>query len=527
MSNIRKGLKALLAATAMGAMAASAAGASAQTLKVVMHSDLKIIDPIWTTAYIVRNHGYLIYDTLFSMDDKLDVKPQMVDTWNLSADKLTYTFTLRDGLEWHDGKPVTTADVISSIKRWGAKDSMGQKLMSFTKELKAVDAKTFQLILNEPYGLVLMSLGKPSSNVPFMMPKAVADGDPNTQLSDTTGSGPFIFKKDEWKPGEKVVYVKNPKYKPRAEPANGLSGGKIVKLDRVEWIAMADLQTAVNAISTGEIDMIEVPPHDLLPVLAKDRNVKLFNGNPLGNQFTFRFNTLQKPFDDPKVRQAVAYAFNQRDFLDAVVGDEKWYKECKAMFVCGSPLETAKGWEDKLGSNYAKAKELLAAAKYDGTPIVLMQSTDLQVLTNLAPVAKSHLEKAGFKVDMQSMDWQTLVARRAKKDPANAGGWHAFLTSWVSADILNPVMAGFFNSACDKAMFGWPCDEQMEKLRDQFSRETDAAKQKALAEAAQVRASEFLTHIHLGQWYAPVAMRNNIDGMLSAPVPLFWNITKK
>jgi peptide/nickel transport system substrate-binding protein len=457
----------------------------------------------------------------------LDVKPQMVDKWDVSADKLTYTFTLRDGLEWHDGKPVTTADVIASIKRWGAKDSMGQKLMSFTKELKAVDAKTFQLILNEPYGLVLMSLGKPSSNVPFMMPKSVADGDPNTQLSDTTGSGPFIFKKDEWKPGEKVVYVKNPKYKPRAEPANGLSGGKIVKLDRVEWIAMADLQTAVNALSTGEIDMIEVPPHDLLPVLAKDRNVKLFNGNPLGNQFTFRFNTLQKPFDDPKVRQAVAYAFNQRDFLDAVVGDEKWYKECKAMFVCGSPLESTKGWEDKLGSNYAKAKELLAAAKYDGTPIVLMQSTDLEVLTNLAPVAKSHLEKAGFKVDMQSMDWQTLVARRTKKDPANAGGWHAFLTSWVSADILNPVMAGFFNSACDKAMFGWPCDEQMEKLRDQYSRETDAAKQKALAEAAQVRASEFLTHIHLGQWYAPVAMRNNIDGALSAPVTLFWNITKK
>jgi len=523
----KSGLKALLAATAMGVVVAASAAASAQTLKVVMHSDLKIIDPIWTTAYIVRNHGYLIYDTLFSMDEKLEVKPQMVDKWDVSADKLIYTFTLRDGLEWHDGTPVTTADIIPSIRRWGAKDSMGQKLMSFTKDIKAVDAKTFQLILNEPYGLVLMSLGKPSSNVPFMMPKRVAEGDPNTQLSEPIGSGPFIFKRDEWKPGEKVVYLKNPKYKPRTEAASGLSGGKVVKLDRVEWIAMADLQTAVNAISAGEIDMIEVPPHDLLPVLAKDRNVKLFSANPLGNQYTFRFNTLQKPFDDPKVRQAVTYAFNQKDFLDAVIGDAKWYKECKAMFVCGSPLESTKGWEDRLSSNYNKARQLLAEAKYDGTPIVLMQSTDLQVLTNLAPVAKSHLERAGFKVDMQSMDWQTLVARRTKKDPATAGGWHAFLTSWVSADILNPVMAGFFNSACDKAMFGWPCDEQIEKLRDQFSRETDPAKQKALAEATQVRASEYPTHIHLGQWYAPVAMRANIDGMLAAPVPTFWNITKK
>lgn len=527
MTNHRSGLKALLAATAMGVVAAMSASATAQTVKIVMHSDLKIIDPIWTTAYIVRNHGYLIYDTLFSMDEKLEVKPQMVDKYDISADKLTYTFTLRDGLEWHDGQPVTTDDVISSIKRWGARDSMGQKLMSFTKELKAVNAKTFQLVLNEPYGLVIMSLGKPSSNVPFMMPKRVADGNPMEQLKEPIGSGPFIFKQDEWKPGEKVVYLKNPKYKPRAEAASGLSGGKVVKIDRVEWIAMSDMQTAMNALQAGEIDMIETPKHDLLPIMAKDRNIKLYNSNPLGNQYTFRFNTLQKPFDDPKVRQAVAYAFNQKDFLDAVIGDEKWYKECKAMFVCGSPLDTVKGWEDKLASNYNKAKELLAAAKYDGTPIVLMQSTDLDVLTNLAPVAKVHLEKAGFKVDMQSMDWQTLVARRTKKDPANAGGWHAFLTSWVAADILNPVMAGFFNSACDKAMFGWPCDEQIEKLRDQFSREGDPAKQKALAEAVQARASEYPTHLHLGQWYQPVAMRTNIDGMLVAPVPVFWNITKK
>ncbi len=125
-----------------------------------------------------------------------------------------------------------------------------------------------------------------------------------------------------------------------------------------------------------------------------------------------------------------------------------------------------------------------------------MHSTDLQVLTNLAPVAKSLMEKAGFKVDMQSMDWQTLVARRAKKDPPNAGGWHAFLTSWVSADMLNPVMAGFVNSGCDKAMFGWPCDEKMEKLRDDFARETDPAKQKAIAEAVQVREREIVTHVH-------------------------------
>jgi len=499
------------------------------TLRVVMHSDLKILDPIWTTAYIVRNHGYMIYDTLFAMDARGEIKPQMVDRYEVSGDKLTYTMTLRDGLVWHDGKPVTAEDCVASIKRWGAKDSMGQKLMTFVKDIAPVNAKTFRIVLKEPTGLVLAALGKPSSNVPFMMPKRVADTDPNTQISDFTGSGPFVFKRDEWKPGDKTVYVRFDKYKPRNEPPSGLAGGKVAKVDRVEWRAIADHQTAINALLAGELDYIESPPHDLYPVLKGDANIKLVNLNPLGNQYTFRYNTLHKPFDNPKVRQAVMWAFNQEDFLKAVIGDKEYYKVCQSLFPCGTPLESRKGLDGGLliESNVAKARALLKEAGYDGTPIVLMHSTDLAVLANLAPVAKSLMEKAGFKVEMQSMDWQTLVSRRSKKDPPTAGGWHAFLTSWVSADILNPVMAGFLNSACDKAMFGWPCDEQMEKLRDQFARETDPAKQKAIAEAVQVRLTQYPTHIPLGQWYQSAAMRKNVNGSIAAPVTVFWNVELK
>jgi peptide/nickel transport system substrate-binding protein len=292
----------------------------------------------------------------------------------------------------------------------------------------------------------------------------------------------------------------------------------------VEWRAIADTQQAVNALFAGEIDLIEQPNHDLLPLIEKNKDVKLMAWNPLGNQYTFRPNWLAPPFDNPKVRQALWYAFNQKDFLDAVVGDPTYYKECKAFFVCGTAYETTKGMEDKLTSNFAKAQALLKEANYDGTPILLMHSTDLQVLTNLAPVAKQLMEKAGFKVDMQSMDWQTLVARRTKKDAPSAGGWHAFLTSWVAADILNPVSAAYFNSAGDRAPFGWPNDPVMEKLRDDYARETDPAKQKALAEAVQVRATEMTTHIPLGQWYLSGAHRNNVSGWLVTPAPVFWNI---
>src|SRR5215510_1109783 len=505
--------KAILAAACTAGIAVATPPALAQTtLRTVMHSDLKILDPIWTTAYIVRNHGYMIYDTLLAQDEKGEIKPQMVEKYEAAPDNKSYTFTLREGLLWHDGKPVTSEDCIASIKRWAVKDSLGQKMMTFVDSIDAVDAKTFTIKLKEPTGLVLLGLSKPSSNVPFMMPKRVAETDPNKQIEDFTGSGPFVFVKDEWKPGDKTVYVKFDKYKPRSEPVSGLAGGKIAKVDRVEWRAISDAQQAINALQKGEIDMVEQPSHDLLGSLKKDPNIDIIVSPMLKAQYVFRPNQLHKPFDNPKIRQALWYAFNQEDFLMATVGDENYIKPCKALFICDTPFGSTKGTDDILNSNAKKAQELLKEAGYDGTPVVLMHSTDLKALTNLAPVAKSLMEKAGFKVDMQSMDWQTVVARRAKKDPPNAGGWHAFLTSWVSADITNPIFMGFMNAGCDKAMFGWPCDADMEKLRDDFARETDPAKQKAIVEAAQVREAQVVTHIPLGQWYSGAVMRKNVDG---------------
>jgi len=499
------------------------------TLRAVMHSDLKIVDPIWTTAYMSRNYGYMVYDTLFAMDENLDIKPQMVDNYSVSDDNLTYTFTLRDGLLWHDGAPVKAEDAVASIKRWGQKDSLGQKLMEFTQELKVVDDKTFQLILKEPFGLVLMALAKPSSNVPFIMPKRIADTPANEQISEYVGSGPFIFKVDEWKPGDKAVFVKNPTYKPRSEPSSWGAGAKIVKVDRVEWISMPDHQTAVNALIAGEIDYIENPPHDLLPLLEPESDtIALVNLNPLGNQYMFRLNHLHPPFNNVKLRRAALAAIQQEDFLKAVIGDPKWYKVCPAMFVCGTPLATDAGTEIVMKSDFDLAKKLLKEGGYDGTPVVIMQSTDLYVLTNLAPVAAQALKRAGFNVDLQAMDWQTLVARRAKKEPPSEGGWNAFLTNWVAADILNPIMAAGFNAGCDKAWFGWPCDEKMEQLRDAFVRETDPQKQKKLAEQIQVRAMEIVTHAHCGQWYIPSAWRKDrVQGFLKGPVPYFWNVSKK
>jgi peptide/nickel transport system substrate-binding protein len=355
----------------------------------------------------------------------------------------------------------------------------------------------------------------------------VAETSPSEQISDYTGSGPFIFKRDEWKPGEKAVYIKNPDYKPRSEKPSWGSGGKVANVDRVEWLAISDAQTAVNALIAGEVDMVEDPSLDLLPVLEADKNVGLADINTLGNQFVFRFNWTQPPFDKPKIRQAALAAFNQQDFLQAVIGDPKYYKTCMALFICGTTFATEAGTAPYFHSDFALSKKLLQEAGYDGTPVLLMHSTDIQVLTNLAPVAKSLLERGGFKVNMVDMDWQSVVARRAKKVPVSEGGWNAFMTSWVAADVLNPISTAFLASNCDAAGPGWPCDPEMEKLRDAFARASDPGKQKQIGEQVQLRAIEMGTHVWVGQWYKPLAYRKDkVDGWLEAPVPLFWNVTK-
>ena len=306
-------------------------------LRIVMTTDIKVIDPIWTPAYPTRNHGYMIYDTLFAMNDKFEIKPQMLEHYEISGDHLTYDFTLRDGLLFHDGTPVTSEDVIASLKRWGSRDVLGRRLMAATRDIVKIDDQRFRLTLATPYSLVLEALGKPSSNVPFIMPKRIADAPGNQQISDPTGSGPFIFKKSEWKPGEKAIYVRNERYKPRTEPTNWATGGKVVKVDRVEWLAMPDPQTAVHALQAGEIDYLQQPPHDLLPLLEPDKAIVLLNSNTIGNQFVMRLNHQQPPFNNQKLRQAVVAAMDQKDILEAAVGNSAYYKTCTSLLICGTP----------------------------------------------------------------------------------------------------------------------------------------------------------------------------------------------
>ncbi len=504
------------------------ASAQDKVLRVVPHSNLAILDPIWTTAYMSRNHGYMIYDTLFGTDEKAQIKPQMVESWTESPDHRLWTFKLRKGLEFHDGKPVTSEDVVASLQRWGKRDAMGTALMTFVDRMDTPAPDTFRIFLREACGFLLEALGKPSSNVPFIMPKRVADTDAFKQIEDYTGSGPYMFKRDEFKPGDKAVYVKFAKYVPRKEPPSGTTGGKHVYVDRVEWnLALRDAQAQVNALQKGEVDIIEALGFDHFETVKKDPNLQLPKYSTVNLQYMARFNHLNKPFDNPKVRQAVLAAFSQEPFLKAQVGVKALYNTCASMFTCGTPYGSAFGSEIQSKSNMKKAQELLKASGYDGTPIVLMKPTDLASIQKLPDVAAQLMRQAGFKVDLQAMDWQTLVGRRAKKDPIDKGGWHMFLTAWQGHDIWNPIAnAAFDTRGTDSGWFGWAKDDKIMELRARFMRETDDAKKKKLAEALQARAFEIGTHVPLGEYSQPMAARKSISGFFITNGNIYWNLKK-
>ena len=369
-------------------------------LRIVPNADLQTLDPINTTAGVVQSHAHMIYDQLFGRDAEQRPQPQMVGAYSVSADALAWRFTLRDGLAFHDGAPVTATDVVASLRRWGARDPHGRQIMAITTGLTAEpDGKTVAWTLNRPYGLMLDALSKPSGNMPAIMPAAVAATDPFTAIQSTIGSGPFMFVREEWVPGSRVVYRRNPNYVPRAEPASGTAGGKVVHVDRVEWLNIANAQTAVLALIQGELDYIESPGVDFLPMLQR-RGMRIIRTNTLGAPGMIRMNHIHPPFNDVRARQALMLLVNQEEILQGMFPDPALYQVCHAFFVCGSPQETQAGVPAGLGTPAARerARQLLRESGYDGSPIVIMDPCRRRISppwSAAAPIAAPRPRAAG------------------------------------------------------------------------------------------------------------------------------------
>ena len=498
-----------------------------RVLRFVPDADLAIVDPMITTSYQTRDHGFMVFDSLYGQDNDYRVRPQMVEGHVIEDDGKTWKLTLRDGLRFHDGQPVLARDAVASINRWGKRDSFGQALLAAVHELDAPDDKTIRFRLRQPFPLLADALGHYSPNMLPIMPQRLAESDPSKQITEMVGSGPFRFKADERVPGSRVVYEKFSDYVPRNEPAERTVGGKVVHFDRVEWLLIPDVSAAANALAQGEVDWWATPNADLRPVLQRARGVTMLTLIPTGTIATMRFNQLIPPFDNPAIRRAIVHAVTQSDYMTAIQGDDRTtWRDGVGFFCPDTPMASAAGMENLTSPRDLSAvKRELAEAGYKGEKLVLLAPQDIPSTKAIAEVTFDLFKRLGLNVEAQAMDWATLVQRRTKQEPVEQGGWNVFHTSWGGVDQFNPAVHAFLRGNGKSGIMGWPVSPTIEALRAEWLVAPDLAAQKQVCETMQEQAFKDVPYIPLGQVRAQSAHRSDLQGVLTG-LPVFWNVRR-
>ena len=512
------------AATAAAALVRPAIAQPARVLRYVPQADLTNPDPVWSTATIAFIHGSLIWDQLYSLDEGLVPRPQMVGREQVEDDGLTWRLTLRDGLVFHDDVPVRAQDCVASILRAGKRLTTVQTLMDVTDEVKALDDKRIEFRLKKRFALLPFALSSL-----FIMPERIAKIDAFMQISDYVGSGPYRFVRDEWKPGSGAAYARNEKYLPRQEPISMWAGGKVANFDRIEWKTIPDPATQAAALQRNEVDWVEAPLIDLTPMLRKASGVRVEVFDKLGSLMLMAFNFYHPPFDNVKLRRAVLSAVNQQDFVDAVVGEQQNLGRVGVgVFPLASPYSSTAGMEALTGPrDLDMSKRLVAESGYQGEPIVLMVPSDQPNLVQEDQVANALYRSLGLNVQFTELDWGTMMQRRNNKEMPDRGGWTAYCTAWVGLSVASPFthLPLRTNGA---AMQAWwrPTDATFEQLRDQWLEAPDLSTQRKICDQIQLRAFEEVPFIPLGQWFQPTAFRSDLSGFANSPFPVFWGVRR-
>ncbi len=521
-----------LGALGASALARPAVAQAARVLRFVPYVDLPVLDPIANTASQVRNHAFLIWDTLYGLDAQYQPQPQMVEGHRVDDDGRRWTLTLRPGLRFHDGTPVLARDCVASLRRWGAIDGFGMALFAAVNELSAPDDRTIVFRLKRPFPLLPAALGKMGPNIAAIMPERIASAPPNKPVAEIVGSGPYRFVANERVPGAQLVYARFAEYEPRQDaPARGdaqgfTSGAKVTHFDRVEWVVMPEPATALSALLAGEVDWIEAPPPDVLPRLRRSPGIVVETRDTTGVMPILRFNHLHPPFDSLAVRRAVLAAVDQARFMTAFSDDPEAWRVKAGAFCPGTPMANDAGLADRFGpEDIAAARRALAASGYDGARVVVMAPGDHPVNSVMAQVGADLMKRMGMTVDIQAMDAATMFQRRLSREPVDRGGWSVFPSAVAGIDVLDPAESFLVRGNGKDAWYGWPDDPPLEAMRAAWFVTSELEAQKALCARIQARLLDQAAYTPLGQILQPTARRREIIGQLPG-FAKFWNVRR-
>jgi peptide/nickel transport system substrate-binding protein len=523
----RRVLTSALAGAAALAVPRVARAASASVLKFIPQSDLATLDPHFTTASVTREHGLLVFDTLYGMDNNWQAQPQMVAGHVVSDGGKLWELTLRDGLTFHDGTKVLARDAVASIKRWGQRDAFGAELLARTDEMTAPTDKLIRLRLNKPFALVPDALAVIIS-VPVIVPERLAKTDPFRPVTEMVGSGPYRFVASERVSGSRVVYERFAGYQPRSDGKPEFSAGpKVAHFERVEWTVVPDPATAAAALLSGEFDWWENPTIDLVPELRRNKDVAVVVKDRTTQNAIMRFNSLYPPFDNVAIRRLVVSAIDQRDFMQAVGGaaPDLVVRQKVGLFVPGTPMASDVGVSVMQGAKDAESlRAQFAAAGYRGERIVVLAATDTPSANAVAEVAGDLLRRIGFNVDYQALDWGTVQQRRASKEPIDKGGWSIFFTMQTSTQNITPAAAVALR-ADGKGWYGWPTDPDMERLRAAWFDAPDLAVQQQICRDMQTAFWRNPSYAPLGMVFQPTAFRTSLTDIREG-LPQFYGVRR-
>jgi len=516
------------AATALAAPAVWAAG-DPKLLKFVPQADLALLDPDLAPALVTRNYAYLVYDTLYGVDDAAHPKPQMAAGHVLEDDGKTWKITLREGLRFHDGQPVLARDAVASLQRWAKRDVYAISVFSQVEEVFAISDTVLQFRLKRPFRLLADLLGKANPFAAVVMPERLALTPPTQQVTEIIGTGPYKFVMRERVPGSLNVFERNAGYVPRSDgPPVGTTGPKIANFQRVEWHTIPDASTAAAALQSGEIDWWEQATSDLLPLLRKQPEVTVDVIDTLGYMAVLRFNHLHPPFDNVGIRRALLGAFSQTEMMQAVAGDDRsMWKAGVGIFTPTSPFANDEGMEVLNGPrDLAKVKRDLAAAGYNGEKFVFLVPTDLPAINAMSEVAADIFHKLGMNMDYQALDWGTVAQRLNSQEVLDKGGWSLNANYAPGFATMSPAAHGFLRGLGRQSLFGWPSMPKIEELRSAWIDATDPQEQKRVCREIQAQAFRDVPYIPLGAFFFASAYRKDLTGILKGSVPLFTNVRR-
>ena len=517
----------ILLTGAAAALAAPAVGGTTKTLIFVPQAPLASLDPMWTSAMPTRNIGFQIYDVLFGRDEWMNPKPQMLAGYVVEDDGKRWVMTLRENQWFHDGQKVLARDCVASLRRWMLRDPVGSTLSQRVDVLEAVDDRTILLRLKRKLASLPSLLSK-LQTAAVVMPERLAKTDAFKQVPEPIGSGPFRFLTDEYVIGSHAALVPFDRYVPRDEKPSFMSGGHKVLVDRMEWKMIPDASTAANALVTGEVDWLEMPLPDLLPVLRAAPNVKIGRLDDYGFISQLRPNHAIAPTDNVKLRRAIRAAIDQREVMDAVMGGDP-----DSAIVPIGYLATGKPEVDNAGieelskkRSVSEVKAMFAEAGYKGERIVLLHSTD-QPFYNLATlVVLDSLRRVGVNVDDQAMDWGSVLQRRTSMAPLDKGGWSLFCSVTPVPESRDPLLSSLLHGNGKDAWIGWPESPEMEAAYAEWLDAETPAELTRLERKIHLSAVDTVPFIPLGRYRPQVAWSRALSDPGKGPAPTFWNVSK-